>query len=143
MRPILGSGFTEKVVQTVNSTQPELIAVVGDPVDGAVDDLRSAVEPISGLQARHGAFFVATRNISSPRRAVARLLDALALGLQTVPLGTVDDATPLRDLVLIRIAHDDASFGHDSLNEFGGLRASCTSDRALAVGHRTSRCLSS
>lgn len=48
MGPILGRGFTEKVVQTVNSTQPELIAVVGDLVDGSMDDLRSAVEPISG-----------------------------------------------------------------------------------------------
>ncbi|CAM5713533.1 metallophosphoesterase [Streptomyces aurantiogriseus] len=56
--PILGRGFTEKVVRTVNSTQPDLIAVVGDLVDGSVDDLRSAVEPIGGLRARHGAFFV-------------------------------------------------------------------------------------
>ncbi|EKX63008.1 metallophosphoesterase [Streptomyces ipomoeae] len=56
--PILGRGFTERVVATVNATQPDLIAVVGDLVDGSVDDLRSAVEPISGLQARHGAFFV-------------------------------------------------------------------------------------
>ncbi|WP_228044409.1 metallophosphoesterase [Streptomyces ferrugineus] len=56
--PILGRGFTERVVATVNATQPDLIAVVGDLVDGSVDDLRSAVEPIGGLRARHGAFFV-------------------------------------------------------------------------------------
>lgn len=56
--PILGRGFTERVVATVNATQPDLIAVVGDLVDGSVDDLRSAVEPISRLRARHGAFFV-------------------------------------------------------------------------------------
>lgn len=56
--PILGRAFTERVVATVNATQPDLIAVVGDLADGSVDDLRSAVEPISGLQARHGSFFV-------------------------------------------------------------------------------------
>ncbi|WP_246052853.1 metallophosphoesterase [Actinocorallia herbida] len=56
--PILGRGFAERVVATVNATQPDLIAVVGDLVDGTVDDLRSAVEPIGGLRARHGAFFV-------------------------------------------------------------------------------------
>ncbi len=55
---VLGRGFAEKVVATVNATQPDLIAVVGDLVDGTVEDLRSAVEPLTGLRARHGAFFV-------------------------------------------------------------------------------------
>ncbi|WP_330231529.1 metallophosphoesterase [Nocardia sp. NBC_00508] len=56
--PILGRGFAERVVRTVNDTQPDLIAVVGDLVDGSVEHLRSAVEPMAGLRARHGAFFV-------------------------------------------------------------------------------------
>ncbi|MEU0407907.1 metallophosphoesterase [Streptomyces griseorubiginosus] len=56
--PVLGRGFSERVVATVNATQPDLIALVGDLVDGSVDDLRSAVEPIAGLRARDGAFFV-------------------------------------------------------------------------------------
>ncbi|MFE7742657.1 metallophosphoesterase [Nocardia sp. NPDC057455] len=56
--PILGRGFAERVVRTVNDTQPDLIAVVGDLVDGSVEHLRSAVEPLAGLRARHGAFFV-------------------------------------------------------------------------------------
>ncbi|CAL9428662.1 metallophosphoesterase [Streptomyces sp. IPPR8] len=56
--PILGRSFSERVVATVNATQPELIAVVGDLVDGSVGELRSAVQPLSNLTARHGAFFV-------------------------------------------------------------------------------------
>ena len=56
--PVLGRGFAEKVVATVNSTQADLIAVVGDLVDGSVGELRSSVEPLSALRARHGAFFV-------------------------------------------------------------------------------------
>ncbi|WP_068064970.1 metallophosphoesterase [Nocardia xishanensis] len=56
--PILGRGFAERVVRTINDTQPDLIAVVGDLVDGSVDDLRPAVEPLSRLRARHGAYFV-------------------------------------------------------------------------------------
>ncbi|WP_196218082.1 metallophosphoesterase [Streptomyces blattellae] len=56
--PILGRGFAEKVVSTVNATQPDLIAVVGDLVDGSVEELGTAVEPLSGLRARQGAFFV-------------------------------------------------------------------------------------
>jgi hypothetical protein len=56
--PILGRGFAQRVVHCVNDTQPDLIAVVGDLVDGSVEHLRSAVEPLAGLRARHGAFFV-------------------------------------------------------------------------------------
>ncbi|MEU2258234.1 metallophosphoesterase [Nocardia xishanensis] len=56
--PILGRGFAERVVRTINDTQPDLIAVVGDLVDGSVDDLRPAVEPLGRLRARHGAYFV-------------------------------------------------------------------------------------
>ncbi|GAB2687517.1 metallophosphoesterase [Nocardia thraciensis] len=56
--PILGRGFAERVVDTINDTQPDLIAVVGDLVDGSVEHLRSAVEPLSRLRARHGAYFV-------------------------------------------------------------------------------------
>ncbi|WP_245663979.1 metallophosphoesterase [Nocardia arthritidis] len=56
--PILGRGFAQRVVRRVNDTQPDLIAVVGDLVDGSVEHLRSAVEPLAGLRARYGAFFV-------------------------------------------------------------------------------------
>ncbi|TXS53038.1 metallophosphoesterase [Streptomyces sp. uw30] len=56
--PILGRGFAQKVVDTINATQPDLIAVVGDLVDGSVKDLGPAAAPLAGLRARHGAFFV-------------------------------------------------------------------------------------
>ncbi|MEV6341581.1 metallophosphoesterase [Nocardia vinacea] len=56
--PILGRGFAERVVETINGTQPDLIAVVGDLVDGSVEHLRSAVEPLARLHARYGAYFV-------------------------------------------------------------------------------------
>ncbi len=56
--PILGRAHTERIVATINSTQPDLIAVVGDLVDGTVADLGSAAEPLARLRARHGSFFV-------------------------------------------------------------------------------------
>ncbi|WP_030165481.1 metallophosphoesterase [Streptomyces sp. NRRL S-813] len=56
--PILGRGFAQKVVDTVNATQPDLIAVVGDLVDGSVKDLGPAAAPLAQLRARHGAYFV-------------------------------------------------------------------------------------
>ncbi|MGW7382084.1 metallophosphoesterase [Streptomyces sp. NPDC054794] len=56
--PILGRGFARKVVDTINATQPDLIAVVGDLVDGSVKDLGPAAAPLAQLRARHGAYFV-------------------------------------------------------------------------------------
>ncbi|MFE5922790.1 metallophosphoesterase [Streptomyces sp. NPDC056468] len=56
--PVLGRGFAQKVVDTINGTQPDMIAVVGDLVDGSVKDLGPAAAPLAGLRARHGAFFV-------------------------------------------------------------------------------------
>ncbi|MGW5243708.1 metallophosphoesterase [Streptomyces sp. NPDC004129] len=56
--PVLGRDFAQRVVDTVNSTQPDLIAVVGDLVDGSVHDLGPAAAPLSQLRARHGSYFV-------------------------------------------------------------------------------------
>ncbi|MEW2523519.1 metallophosphoesterase [Streptomyces sp. NPDC047071] len=56
--PVLGAGFARRVVDTVNSTQADLIAIVGDLVDGDVEDLAGAARPLADLRARHGSFFV-------------------------------------------------------------------------------------
>ncbi|MFF3718276.1 metallophosphoesterase [Streptomyces prasinus] len=56
--PVLGRGFAQKVVDTINSTQPDLIAVVGDLVDGTVKELGPAAAPLAQLRSRHGSFFV-------------------------------------------------------------------------------------
>ncbi|MFE0421094.1 metallophosphoesterase [Streptomyces sp. NPDC058953] len=56
--PILGRAHTRRIVDTINAANPDLVAIVGDMVDGNVDDLGRAAEPLTGLEARHGSFFV-------------------------------------------------------------------------------------
>ncbi|MFJ4780341.1 metallophosphoesterase [Streptomyces sp. NPDC088762] len=56
--PVLGRAHTQRIVDTVNRTQPDLIAIVGDLVDGNVHDLGPAAEPLRRLSARHGSYFV-------------------------------------------------------------------------------------
>lgn len=56
--PILGRAHTQRIVDTINATRPDLVAVVGDLVDGSVADLGRAAEPLAGLEARHGSYFV-------------------------------------------------------------------------------------
>ncbi|WP_225803940.1 metallophosphoesterase [Streptomyces sp. NK15101] len=56
--PILGRAHTQRIVDAINAAQPDLIAVVGDLVDGTVENLGPAAEPLARLRARHGSFFV-------------------------------------------------------------------------------------
>lgn len=55
---ILGRAHTQRITDTINSTQPDLIAVVGDLADGEVHDLGRAAVPLGGLRSRHGTYFV-------------------------------------------------------------------------------------
>ncbi len=56
--PFIGRGFAERVVTLVNRQQPDLVAIVGDLVDGPVAELGQAATPLRDLTARHGAYFV-------------------------------------------------------------------------------------
>ncbi|MGI8720791.1 MAG: metallophosphoesterase [Geodermatophilaceae bacterium] len=52
-RPVM-----ERIVDLVNGTEPDLVAVVGDLIDGSVAELADDVEPMSRLQSPQGTFFV-------------------------------------------------------------------------------------
>ncbi|QKW23742.1 metallophosphoesterase [Kitasatospora sp. NA04385] len=56
--PILGRAHTRRIVDTINSVQPDLVTVVGDLVDGTVPELGPAARPLADLRARDGAYFV-------------------------------------------------------------------------------------
>jgi len=56
--PLLGRRFSEQLVARVNALAPDLVAITGDLVDGAVRRLAADVEPFARLGARHGVFFV-------------------------------------------------------------------------------------
>ncbi|WP_427920412.1 metallophosphoesterase [Streptomyces sp. cg40] len=81
--PVLGRGFAQKVVDTINSTQPDLIAVVGDLVDGSVKNLGPAAAPLAQLTARHGSFFV-TGNHEYFSGAEQWLEEVRRLGIHTL-----------------------------------------------------------
>ncbi|MCZ4120694.1 metallophosphoesterase [Streptomyces sp. H39-S7] len=56
--PILGRAHTQRIVDTINGARPDLVAIVGDLVDGTVADLGPAAEPLAQLRARDGSYFV-------------------------------------------------------------------------------------
>ncbi|MGW2446094.1 metallophosphoesterase [Streptomyces sp. NPDC001675] len=93
--PVLGRGFAQRVVDTVNATQPDLIAVVGDLVDGSVKDLGPAAAPLARLSARHGAYFV-TGNHEYFSGAEQWVAEVRTLGLH--PLENARTELPYFDL---------------------------------------------
>ncbi|MGA5200463.1 metallophosphoesterase [Streptomyces variegatus] len=115
--PVLGRGFAQRVVDTINATQPDLIAVVGDLVDGSVKDLSPAAEPLAGLRARHGAFFVTGNHeyYSGAEQWVEKVRD---LGLR--PLENARTELPGFDLAGVNdLAGTDEGQGPDFTRALG------------------------
>ncbi|WP_109006114.1 metallophosphoesterase [Streptomyces rishiriensis] len=115
--PVLGRGFAQHVVDTINATQPDLIAVVGDLVDGSVKDLSPAAEPLAGLRARHGTFFV-TGNHEYYSGAEQWVEKVRELGLR--PLENARTELPAFDLAGVNdLAGTDEGQGPDFTRALG------------------------
>ncbi|MER7489755.1 metallophosphoesterase [Streptomyces sp. NPDC126497] len=115
--PVLGRGFAQKVVDTINSTQPDLIAVVGDLVDGSVKDLGPAAAPLARLRARHGSFFV-TGNHEYFSGAEQWVEEVRRLGLN--PLENARRELPHFDLAGVNdVAGEDEGQGPDYAKALG------------------------
>jgi predicted MPP superfamily phosphohydrolase len=56
--PTIGRAFIEDIVRRTNELRPDVVAITGDLVDGSVESLRHAVEPLRDLRARCGVYFV-------------------------------------------------------------------------------------
>jgi len=56
--PLLGRSHTERIVTTINGLDADLVAIVGDLVDGSVEELGEAAAPLRDLVSRDGSFFV-------------------------------------------------------------------------------------
>ncbi|MGW4222574.1 metallophosphoesterase [Streptomyces bauhiniae] len=93
--PVLGRNFAQTVVDTINSTQPDMIAVVGDLVDGSVKNLGPAAAPLAGLDSRLGSFFV-TGNHEYFSGAAQWLDEVRTLGMR--PLENARTELPYFDL---------------------------------------------
>ncbi|GIF71113.1 metallophosphoesterase [Asanoa siamensis] len=81
--PLAGRAHTERIVSVINRTQADLVAVVGDLVDGTVQELGAAAAPLRDIQSRHGAFFV-TGNHEYYSGAEEWLAEVERLGIRTL-----------------------------------------------------------
>ncbi|MEZ4392229.1 MAG: metallophosphoesterase [Polyangiales bacterium] len=97
--PTIGKAFIEALVARVNALSPDLVAITGDLVDGDVATLGPLLEPLRGLRARHGVFFVTGNHefISGVEPWVAFLptLGIRVLHNERVTIGDGDDSFEL------------------------------------------------
>ncbi len=56
--PLSGVERTQHIVDLINGLDADLVAIVGDLVDGSVPELGPAAAPLRDLTSRHGSFFV-------------------------------------------------------------------------------------
>jgi predicted MPP superfamily phosphohydrolase len=100
--PLLGRAHTERIVRMINSVDADLVAVVGDLVDGSVAELGPAAEPLQDLRARRGSFFVTGNHeyfsgyqewIEEVGSLGLRVLRNERVDIQGLDLAGVNDAT--------------------------------------------------
>ncbi|MCK2214010.1 metallophosphoesterase [Actinomadura sp. ATCC 31491] len=56
--PLTGRAHTERIVRMVNGLEADVVAIVGDLVDGSVARLGPLARPLRSLESRYGAYFV-------------------------------------------------------------------------------------
>jgi predicted MPP superfamily phosphohydrolase len=81
--PLAGRAHAERVVAAVNRIDADLVAVVGDLVDGTVAELGPAAAPLRGIRSRHGTYFV-TGNHEYYSGAEAWLAELPRLGMRVL-----------------------------------------------------------
>jgi uncharacterized protein len=82
--PLSGRAHTERLVRMINETEPDLVAVVGDLVNGTVEELGSAAEPLRELHSREGTFFVTGNHEYFVPEPLSWLRELDRLGVQTL-----------------------------------------------------------
>lgn len=80
---MLGKSHTQRIVDIVNAENPDLIAIVGDLVDGTVQQLGPEATPLQGLRSKHGTYFV-TGNHEYISGVEAWVTELQRLGIRTL-----------------------------------------------------------
>jgi len=126
--PLAGRAHTEQIVNTINAAEPDLVAIVGDLVDGTVSELGAAAAPLRDLSAPEGTFFVTGNHEYFVDDTAEWLTELERLGIQ--PLRNENTA----------IRRGGAAFDLVGVNDIAGAQRDDPPDfdRALA-GVDTSR----
>lgn len=109
----------------INSLEADVVAVVGDLVDGTVAELGTLARPLKDLESRYGAYFVTGNHEYYTANGPQEWIEELR-GLGIRPLGNER----------VEIAHAGAVLDLAGVNDIGGVASGDGPDFERALGGR-------
>ncbi|SDJ94495.1 metallophosphoesterase [Nonomuraea jiangxiensis] len=127
--PLTGVAHTERIVRMINGLQADVVAIVGDLVDGSVAELGPLARPLKSLESRYGAFFVTGNHEYFSAGGPAEWIEELGqLGVRSLRNERVE------------IRHQGAVLDLAGVNDLNGTSSNDGPDFGKALGNRdTSR----
>ncbi|MEV0235073.1 metallophosphoesterase [Nonomuraea sp. NPDC050786] len=127
--PLTGRGHTERIVRMINGLEADVVAIVGDLVDGSVAQLGALAQPLKSLESRYGAYFVTgNHEYFSPSGPMEWIEELDQLGVRSLRNERVE------------IRHQGAVLDLAGVNDLGGASSGDGPDFDKALGGRdTSR----
>jgi predicted MPP superfamily phosphohydrolase len=123
--PLTGIGHTERIVRMINGLEADVVAIVGDLVDGSVARLGRLARPLKDLESRYGAFFVTGNHEYFAPEGPEEWIEELGeLGVRSLRNERVE------------IRHQGAVLDLAGVNDVGGASSGDGPDFAKALGGR-------
>ncbi|MEU1723664.1 metallophosphoesterase [Nonomuraea sp. NPDC005692] len=124
--PLTGVGHTERIVRMINGLRPDVVAIVGDLVDGSVAQLGALAKPLKSLESRYGAYFVTGNHEYYTQNGPQEWIEELdQLGVRSLRNERVE------------ISHQGAVLDLAGVNDLNGEAVGDGPDFAEALGGRT------
>ncbi|MFD1539021.1 metallophosphoesterase [Nonomuraea guangzhouensis] len=123
--PLTGKGHTERIVRMVNGLRADVVAIVGDLVDGSVAELGALARPLRSLESRYGAYFVTGNHEYYTRNGPGEWIEELdQLGVRSLRNERVE------------IRHQGGVLDLAGVNDLNGATANDAPDFDKALGGR-------
>ncbi|GAA3695330.1 metallophosphoesterase [Nonomuraea antimicrobica] len=124
--PLTGIGHTERIVRMINGLQADVVAIVGDLVDGSVAQLGALARPLRHLESRYGAYFVTGNHEYFAPEGPGEWIEELGeLGVRSLRNERVE------------IRHQGAVLDLAGVNDVGGAPTGDGPDFGKALGGRS------
>ncbi|MFG6193366.1 metallophosphoesterase [Nonomuraea sp. JJY05] len=123
--PLTGRGHTERIVRMINGLEADVVAIVGDLVDGSVAQLGPLAQPLKNLESRYGAYFVTgNHEYFAPSGPLEWIEELDQLGVRSLRNERVE------------IRHQGAVLDLAGVNDLNGVSAGDGPDFDKALGGR-------
>jgi predicted MPP superfamily phosphohydrolase len=123
--PLTGRAHTERIVRMINGLEADVVAIVGDLVDGSVERLGALARPLRGLESRYGSYFVTGNHEYYTANGPEEWIEELGeLGVRSLRNERVE------------IRHQGAVLDLAGVNDLNGAATGDGPDFAAALGGR-------